>query len=139
MSDYLGLDRPQFIAGGNISPCTIVQLSTAADFTVLASNATGISMAVAQEGTLNAPITGGSTLAANTGSPELKVYLAGDTALVVLGANVTRGSLIVADANAAGIPTLSYNSSTPQYVIGYALRSGLTNEKIEVFIQPHTY
>ena len=126
-----GLDRPTYVAGGNISPATFVKMSNAADFTVLACGDNEEAFGVSHDSTEEFPHTAASAFAASAGK-ELTVRQPGEKALLLLGGTVTRSEYVKSDANGEGVAVVAYNSAAPQMVAAQALRSGVAGEKIEV-------
>lgn len=131
-------NSPNFVARGNISPCTIVKQDTATDFGVLACGANGAAIGIAQEGSKAAPIPSASALAAVSGDP-IHIYGPGTNPLLLLGGTVAAGDKIISDANGAGVAVGAYNSAAVQYVIAIAQEAGVSGEKIRVFVHKETF
>jgi len=130
------LETPSFVASGNISPSRFVALSTAQDFTVLQGTDVLVPFGVSQPGTQEAPGTAADSGYAATDGKVIKVYGPGETALLELGGTVTRGDWLKPDANGKGV-TASIASATVIYYGARALRSGVSGEKVPVYVFPY--
>jgi hypothetical protein len=102
-------DTPNLIAGGDISPCRVVKLSTSADNTGLqATAATEIVIGVAQDTTRRFD----SALCAIAGDPL--PLQAGAELLIEAGAAITRGANLEVDSNGRVI-TAATSSGTAMF------------------------
>lgn len=111
------MSAPNFTAGGNISPSTIVTQVGQADFTVIqASSATVPLVGVVQDGTWDAPGVNGSASFAATVGRQVRVFGVGDECLCMAGDTITVGCLVKPDANGNGIPVTGSETTTTYYV-----------------------
>ena len=122
-----------FAAGGDIGTALFVKRSTAADNTVLQADLNSMPTGISQRWTEVAPTSGAAVYAASSGG-SLEVHhvgLSGDprdsTVFLTLGASVTRGSLLMPDANGAGI-----TATSGKYAGAIADQSGSSGELIMV-------
>src|SRR5580698_6433356 len=113
---------PSFRAGGTIAPFRAVTIDTSNDNQVVQATANAIPIGIAQEGQKGAPGLAGSdtTIAAVSGDP-IEVITAGNVALAEIGAAVTRGDRLEADANGRLITSVT---SGQRNIAGIALESG---------------
>jgi hypothetical protein len=122
-----------FACGGTIEPARFVKRSTAADFTVLQADANSFPCGISQAWAQDAPIPGAATAAGKSGD-QIQVHQPGmsgegqdSTVWLVCGASVTRGSLLMPDADGKGI-----TCTTGKYYGALADESGASGEKIRV-------
>lgn len=122
-----------FACGGTINPARFVKRSTSADFTVLQADADSLPCGISQRWSEVAPTSGAST-AAGTSDGLIQVHqpgMSGDphdsTVFLELGGTVTRGSLIMPDANGKGV-----TATSGKYAGAIADESGVSGELIRV-------
>lgn len=133
------MHSPNFIAGGDISPSTIVQ-KTGNNHEVTAATAFGNHLiGIAQEGSRRVPRNDGSSddlLAAKSGE-SLHVYGEGEECLVKYGDTVNAGDYLTANGTSLAIP-VDLTSDTFHGVVNYvavALEDGLVNELHRVVVK----
>jgi hypothetical protein len=131
------LDRPSFMANGNINPRSFVKLdATGNGKEVIACGAGERMLGVSGEGTVQVPIEGASTYHATDGLP-CEVRLPGEEAMLRLGTGgATTGYMLKSDASGYGVSAEgdTFGAATPIWVGAIALRTGLVDEFIEVFV-----
>lgn len=122
-----------FSCGGDINGARFVKRSTAADFTVLQADADAVPCGISQRWAEVAPLPGASTLAGTAGG-MIQVHQSGmsgdphdSTVFLELGGTVTRGSLLMPDANGKGI-----TATSGKYAGAIADESGVSGEFIRV-------
>lgn len=122
-----------FACGGTINPARFVKRSAAADFTVLQADADAMPCGISQRAAEVAPTSGAST-AAGTSGGLIQVHqpgMSGDphdsTVLLELGGTVTRGSLVMPDADGKGV-----TATSGKYAGAIADESGVSGELIKV-------
>jgi len=125
---------PLLTAGGDIYPCRIVKQSTAADFQALQATANDRPIGISYDGGKYAPLSDlvSDNPHAEDGDP-VGLYSDGEQCLLELGGTVTRGGRIKADANGKGV-AIATTGTTIQHFIAEALESGVSGEKIRVYI-----
>lgn len=121
------------VAGGSITVSSFVKLSTAADNTVLLAGSNDPVIGVSSEGAQDAPISGASVTAAESGD-SLRVYPIGSVCTLTLGSGgATRAGELIADSAGLGVAR-STTSTAIQNVGAIALESGSAGEKIKVMV-----
>lgn len=127
-----------FTAGGDIYPCRFCKNSTVTDRYVLQAGANEEGIYVAQEATHDTPgLTGAGTKAA-AADQTVYVWEQGDDALVECGGTVTKGAKVKADTDGKAVVALT-TGTTMQWVLGYALESGVSGSKILVKLHAMPY
>lgn len=123
-----------FACGGTIEPARFVKRSTAADFTVLQADADAFPCGISQRWAEVAPLVGAAS-AAGTSGGLIQVHQPGmsgeghdSTVLLLVGSGgVTRGALLMPDADGKGI-----TCTTGKYYGAIADESGAAGEYIRV-------
>ena len=122
-----------FACGGTIEPARFVKRSTAADFTVLQADADSFPCGISQRWAAVAPLSGAASAAGISGD-MIQVHQPGmsgeghdSTVWLLLGGTVTRGSLLMPDADGKGIA-----ATTGKYYGALADESGVSGEYIRV-------
>lgn len=134
MAEFIG-----FKANGTIQPHRIVKLDRTSGkngHVIVAGAATEIGVVgISQQGSHDTPgLTGAATDAARAGL-QLKVHVPGEVGVVELGGSVTAGDWLV--ASTAGVAVaLNLAATAVQYVVGLALRTGVSGDFIEVYVSP---
>ncbi len=120
---------PNYIAGGNIQPSTIVTQAGQTDEAVIQASSASVSCTgIAQEGLFNAPgVTGADSFAAHSGE-NIRVFGPGEVALCVSATTITTNKLIKPDSIGFGTPVLT-SDSLGVYYVGRALE-GTTGPNI---------
>jgi hypothetical protein len=129
--------NPNWIAGGNIYPATIVTNVGQAEETVVQATSSSVPyVGIAQEGTYYAPGVVGSTTYAAVSGQELRVFQDGEVALCVSDTTITAGQSIKSDSVGFGTPVVS-SDSVGVFVVGRAIE-GTTGANIlfRVMVQP---
>lgn len=117
----------QFVAGGSITPASFVKVSTAADFTALIAGANDPVIGISSAAAHDAPISGASTTAAESGD-SLEVHPIGSVALLTAGSGGwTRGDELKSDSSGYGV-TRATTGTTVQQVGAIALESVAAGE-----------
>lgn len=128
---------PNFIAGGNILPSTVVTEAGQADFTVIQATSASVPLTgIAQEGTWYPPgILGGDSFAAHSGQ-QVKVYTTGDECQCLSSTTITINGFLTTDS-VGNCRNMLASDSTTTYYIGQALE-GTTGPNIlfRVRVQP---
>lgn len=126
-------DNPGWVAGGDIRPSRFVKVSTAADHTVLEADANEAVIGISHESTQDAPISGASANAAESGD-QLTVYGIGRSCLLKIGSGgCTRGDELKSDADGQGV-TRATTGTTLQHVGAIALESASEGEFARVLV-----
>lgn len=127
----------QMIAGGTITPASIVKISSAAPNTVLlaASNATSPNIGISQQGTRRAPGTGDDDGNAAIAGDNLMIFGPGSVAMVQLAGTSTQGDVVTSDASGHAQTT----TTTGDYCVGFLLESGVAGDLVQILVQPFVY
>lgn len=130
--------NPNFIAGGDISPCRFVKAG-AADFTVLQADANAAIIGVSQEGTRRAPgLDGSDTLAAIAGE-GLEVHGLGEECLIEASGVIARFSYVAADADGKAV-LVNTGAAGDKEVGGQLLEDATADgHKVRMLIKPFRY
>jgi hypothetical protein len=130
---------PKVRADGTIAPSVFVTpTGISVDNRVLQAAANSVIIGISQSGMKNAPgLTGSDTAVAAAAADEIEIFGLGDICLLTIGSGgVTRGQLLVSDANGNGI-TLPTQATAVQNVGAIALESvaagGLCRVQIVIF------
>lgn len=128
----MGNTPPNLIARGTIRPCRFVTLDASNDFSVVESDANSQIIGISQEGSNYPPLNdlNLTDVAADSGDP-IQIYGDGDTCLLQIGGNVTRGNRLKSDADGQGVAIAS-TGTTIQQIGAVALQSGTSGQKIRV-------
>jgi hypothetical protein len=118
------------VAGGNISPSTIIALSTTANQTAIqASSTVTVTVGIVGEGTQDAPLTGYSGYHAVAGGPIGDWFAAPADGLLVIGTGgCTAGDCLTTDGNGNGVTT----TTSGAFVSAQALETCVATEKCHV-------
>lgn len=122
-----GFEPCQAVAGGTVRPARFVKVSTAADNTYLEADANEAIIGISSQATQDAPTSGASANAAETGD-QLHVNPVGTRCLLKIGSGgVTRGDEIKSDADGQGV-TRATTGTTVQNVGAIALQSAIEGD-----------
>lgn len=125
----------QVKAGGDINPARFTSISTAANNTVLESNSGDTKLfGISTEATKNAPQSGGSTLAAESGD-EVRIYEPGKTCLLTIGSGgCTAGDFLKPDNDGKGV-----TATTGAVAGAQAMETASASELALVRVIPPSY
>ncbi len=126
---------PNFKAGGNIAPMTVVKMSTVADETVLAAGAAPAgTIGVSQRATRNPPGTASDDGFAAIAGENIQIHGIGEVAWVLTNGAITAGDHVKSDTNSQVI-----TATTGNVCVGYALQAASgAGIQIRVLVNPHT-
>lgn len=130
----MSLETVGFSASGNIYPCRFVGGVNGTDYKVLQATATIAPIGVSQRGTQEAPGTAADSGYAATDGKQLRVFGAGEAALLEIGSGGCNAfDWLAPDANGKGVAA-SLNSSSVQYIGAYSLRTASSGDKVPVVV-----
>jgi hypothetical protein len=122
---------PPLVAGGNVSPCRFVKISTTAGQGVQAAAGTDLLVGISIEETRyppNSPADDGLVAIANENLPYLGP---GQVTNLIINATLTAGVVVTADASGKGIAP-----AAGDYVGAILLQGGVAGDKVMAYILP---
>lgn len=127
---------PAFIAGATIAPFVMVKLGSTVRQVLTAAAVTDQPIGISQPAMLGTPgVAGSSTVIAATVGLPIDVITVGNVAKLTLGVGgATAGNPITSDANGNGVVGVAGN-----YIIGYALETGIAGDLIDVWVMPQKF
>lgn len=131
---------PNFLADGDINPSRFVtQDGASGDNRVLQSTANLRIAGVSQQSTKNAPVSGGSALAASQ-NDAVEVYGPNEQCLLTFGGTIVAGDILRSDANGKAVAVKRDGTITGvQYYGARALEGGVSGEIHRVVVDIGTF
>jgi hypothetical protein len=121
-------------ANGTIAPCRFVKLDPSASFSAIQAGAGDRTFGISVDATIDPPLSGASTAAANAGD-QLEYYTPGEVCRLELGTGgCTAGDLLKPDANGKGIAGVA----ATQFYGAEALETGVAGEFVNVMVRQAT-
>lgn len=128
----MSLESRSLTASGSISPSRFVA-GSAAEWTGQQASTNVRVVGISQEGTVDAPGTGGSAYAADDGDP-FRVYGEGEDTVLELGGTVSAFDYLKSDSSGKGV-TVDLTATSTQNVGAIAYENGVSGEKIKVKVK----
>ena len=123
------------VAGGDIRASRFVKVSTAADATLLESDANEMTVGISHEAPRDPPLDGADSTEIAEATQQFDYYGEGRVCLLQIGSGgVTRGAQIKSDADGKGVLALT-TGAVMQWVGAIALESASEDEFARVLIK----
>jgi hypothetical protein len=126
------------IAGGDVNPYRFAMQDTAKDFGVLQATANAVTLGVTLPGSRVFPQPGGSTLSAAAGE-SVGVAGPGQVAKLQIGAAVTRGQRLIADAQGRGVPAATTGTTVQEVGARALFSSAVVGAIVDVLVEQYPH